>query len=210
MNKKKTLIVIGIVVVIVLTLVIIILVTNNDNSQMVDNTSDIIPTNTKGKLQSYIDNLTDNYYIKYHGKFKNNSGELVNAVIEYTKDGKNYGFRSTELDMNLVGDNEKIYSISHRYELIVGMDKKNIDIREYNFASDIGQVFIKSYIENMKDKQYEVEEYIFNGKTLKYYFIGEDIKLIRYDGQDIQIIRIEKQSNVELLKKPDWYTIKNI
>ena len=210
MSKNKLLIFIVVIISIAIVVGAVVLVTDNDNPHVSDNTNNIIPTVTKGKLQSYIANLTNNYYIKYHGKFRNNSGELVNAVVEYTKDGQNYGFRSTELDMNIVGDSKKIYSISHKYQLIVSMDNKKLDTREYNLASDIGQAFVKSYIESVGSTQYDVEEYLFIGKTVKYYFKDNDIKLIRYDGQDIQIIRLEKQTNSELLVKPDWYKVQQI
>ena len=208
MKKKRIIAFSVILIVVAIVSGIVICIIKNDVPNDIGKNNEIPTVTTNGKLQDYIANLTDNYYIKYHGKFKNNSGDLVNAIIEYTKDGEKCAFRSTELDMHLVCDKDKLYSISHRYELIVSMNKQNLDVREYNLASDIGQVFVKSYKENVDKKEFDVEEYLFNGNTLKYYFKDSDIKLIKYNGEDIKIIRVEKQTNSEMLVKPDWYKIK--
>ena len=55
--------------------------------------------------------------------------------------------------------------------------------------------------------EYDVEEYLFNGKSLKYYFKDSGVKLIRYNGQDIKVIRLEKNTNKEMLIKPEGYKV---
>lgn len=207
MDKKRLLVIIGVILVAIAIIVTTILFVINKDKQVIDE-YDVVDNNIKvtNKLEEYIANLTDNYYIKYSGKFKNNSGELVNAIIEYTKAGDKFAFRSNEINMHLICENETLYSISHSYRLIISMHKKSIDTSEYNLASDIGQMFVKSYKEIIGNTEYDVEEYLYNGNVLKYYFKDNDIKLIRYNGQDIRIVRLEKQTNAELLVKPSGYS----
>lgn len=207
MDKIRVLVIAGLVLVILVASITVVFLVRNNNEEP-DNGDDMINPNVKvtGNLQDYINALTDNYYIKYSGKFRNNSGELVSAVVEYTKDGKNFALRSSELNMHMMCEQEKLYSISYDYKMIITMSKQSFDISEYNLVSDINQIFVKSYKESINSTEYDVEEYLFNGKTLKYYFKDSDIKLIRYDGGDIKIIRLEKKTNSELLVKPDGYT----
>ena len=207
MNKKKLFVIIICTLVVIAITITAILITKKDNQPIAN---PIIPNpNVKvtGKLREYIDNLQENYYIKYSGKFKNNFGELVNATVEYTKAGENFGLRSSELDMYMICEKDKLYSISHRYKMMILMGRKNFDISEYNLVSDINQIFISSYKEKVGSVEYDVEEYLFNGRVLKYYFKDGDIKLIKYDGQDIKIIRLEKNTNNEMLVKPEGYAV---
>lgn len=205
MTKKKTLLIIIVLIVIAIIIASIVLVVNKtpEDTNKDNNISNVQNQNT-GKLQSYISKLGDDYYIKYSGKFKDNNKKYVDAIIEYTKSGEDYGFRSTEINMYLLYKDKKMYSISHRYKIIVELGMLNVD--EYNLASDIGQVFVKAYTENMGSTSYDVEEYLHYGKTLKYYFKDNDIRLIKYDEQDIRIIRVEYEAKQELLAKPDGYT----
>lgn len=207
MDKKKLIIIIiGILLLIAIITVSIILIVKNDES-----TDEPVITNPSvkvtGRLNEYISNLSENYYIKYSGKFKDNSGELVNAIVEYTKDGENFALRSNELNMHIICEKENLYSISHRYKMMILMGRKYFDISEYNFASAINQIFIKSYKETVKNTEYDVEEFLYNGKVLKYYFKDSAIKLINYDGQDIKVIRMEKITNKEMLVKPEGYSV---
>lgn len=211
MNKKITL-VITVLVVIILAVAIILGInrktTNTglpaDNNENKNNQVDI-GDEFVSKLQQYLEILGNNYYIKYSGKFKNNSGEKISAIVEYTKSDSDYGLRSSELEMQLIWEGQKLYSISNKYKMIVEMGRDSIDISEYNLVSDIGQIYVKSYIEKIGNIEYDVEEYLFNEKNIRYYFIGNDIKIIRYDGEDIKVIRLEKNTNAELLKKPTDY-----
>ena len=102
---------------------------------------------------------------------------------------------------------KKLFSISYRYKMMIQMDRNHFDISEYNLASDINQIFVDSYKEKVNNIEYDVEEYLFKNKVLKYYFKDTVIKLIRYDGQDIKVIRLEKITNKEMLKKPEGYKI---
>ena len=108
--------------------------------------------------------------------------------------------------MHIVCEKETLYNIVNRYEMIVEMDRKNFDINEYNLASDFGQVFVKSYKEKLNNTECDVEEYVLNSNTIKYYFVGNDIRLIRYKNQDIKIIRVEPKVNSTLLVKTEGYT----
>ena len=81
-----------------------------------------------------------------------------------------------------------------------------LNLNEYNLVSDIGQVFVKAYDENIGSTKYFVEEYLYNGKALKYYFKQDDIKIIKYNEQEIRVIRVEYKANNELLQKPNGYT----
>ncbi|MBQ8043293.1 MAG: hypothetical protein IJ272_03985 [Clostridia bacterium] len=211
MDKKRIVVIISVVLLVIAIIATVVLIPRNDDEQVGDD-NDVINHSVKvtGKLQEYIINLTDNYYIKYSGKFKNNSGELVNAIIEYTKDGDNFAFRSSEINMYLIGERQTLYSISHSYKMILTMPKTSLDTSEYNLASDIGQTFVKSYKENIGSTEYDVEEYLYNGNQLKYYFKENDIKLIRYNSEDIRTIRLEKQTNKELLVKPSGYANANL
>jgi len=207
MKKNKLWIILSIgLVLIAVVVVIVILVTNQQEEIRQDSTNNIsnVQNHNTGMLQAYIANLSDNYYIKYYGKFKDNFNEYVDSVIEYTKSGENFGFRSNEINMYLVYKDKKLYTISHRYKLIVEIARLNLN--EYNLASDIGQVFVKGYNEYIGSTEYAVEEYLYNGNTLKYYFKDNDIKLIKYDEQDIRIIRVENKANQELLTIPSSYS----
>lgn len=204
MDKKKLVIVIISILVLIAIIITVVFIVKNNSST---NEPIVINPNVKvtGNLKDYIANMSENYYIKYSGKFKNNSGELVNAIVEYTKDGENYALRSSELDMHVICEKDKLYSISYRYKIMMVMGRQSLDISEYNLVSDINQIFINGYKEKVNNTEYDVEEYLFNSKVLKYYFKDSDIKLIRYDGQDIKVIRLEKNSNKEMLVKPEGY-----
>lgn len=206
MNKKKLLIIMSIAIVIIAAIVITIIVIKKPKGEELNN--NVINHSVKviGNLEQYISNLTNNYYIKYSGKFRNNSGELVDAIVEYTKSGDNFAFKSTELDMHLVCEGQTLSTVSDRYKIIVEMPKTSLDTSEYNLASDIGQTYVDSYKEKIGSTEYAVEEYSYNGKVLKYYFKDNDIKFIRYNGEDIRIIRLEKNTNNDLLVLPKGYT----
>ena len=206
MRNKKTILIIGIILVVtVITLVILAIILKPNNNQGENNNPiQYIPQGER-KLDNYTKSLTDNYYIKYSGKFKDNSGEYIDAIVEYTKDSKNYGLRSEELDMHIICQDERLYTISSKYKLIVEIGKESFKINEYNFVSNIGQEYINAYQENINSITYDVEEYRYNGKMLKYYFSGEDIKLINYDNKEIRVIRVEQKTNKELLAKPNGY-----
>lgn len=207
MDKKKLLIIIiGALVIIAITTTVVLIIKNN--KKPIDNPNLTNPgVNVTGNLKEYIGNLSENYYIKYSGKFKNNSGELVNAIVEYTKEGENFALRSSELDMHMICEKEKLYSISYRYKMMILMGRQSFNISEYNLVSDINQIFVSSYKEKVNSTEYDVEEYTYNGKVLKYYFKDGSIKLIRYDGQDIKVIRLEKITNKEMFVKPEGYSV---
>lgn len=213
MNKRKIFIVAGAIFIVLLiaTIITVLLVKqpkNENENKNNDEYNNAIVQNIKvtGKLKQYIEGLTNNYYIKYSGKFKDSSDELVDAIVEYTKQGENYGLRSNELNMQMICQGEKLYSVSKEYKIIIEMGRKSFNISEYNLASDIGQVFVKEYKEKVGSLEYEVEEYLYNGKLLKYYFLGKDLKLIKYDEREIKVIRLETKTNTELLEKPEGYT----
>lgn len=206
MRNKKTILIIGIILVaIVITLVILAIVLKPDTSQEENNNPVQYIPEGESKLEKYINSLTNNYYIKYSGKFKNNYGEFVNAIVEYTKSDKNFGLRSTELHMHIICESERLYTISSRYKLIIEMGKDSIKTNEYNLVSNFGQEYVNMYQETVKSKKYDVEEYRHNGKILKYYFSGDDVKYIQYDNQEIRVIRVEKKTNTEILVKPTGY-----
>lgn len=218
-NNKKKIILFGVILVIVIAVIIgiVILISNvlkSPNDVNNDNHNNNTPNNSvinkeaklTGKLADYIKDLTENYSIKYHGKFKNVSGEMVESIVEYTTNGKDYALRTTDLDIDLICRGTTLYSISHRYKMIVEMDKSNVDISEYNLVSDIGQTFVKTYKESINGTEYEVAEYDYNSNPIKYYFKQNDVKLIRYNSEDISIIRVEKKTNNELFVKPEGYS----
>jgi len=205
MNKSK--VIIGIIcVLVVLAITVTVVLIKKNNNQSIDETVKVNPNvKVTGNLKDYIANLPENYYIKYSGKFKNNSGEFVNAIVEYTKNKENFALRSSELGMHMICEQDKLYSISSRYKIIMLMGKQSFDISEYNLVSDINQIYVNTYKEKLNNAEHTVEEYLFNGKVLKYYFKDNDIKLIKYDSQDIKVIRLEKNTNDELFVKPEGY-----
>jgi hypothetical protein len=210
MNKKNIIIITSIIVLIIGIAIIVGITTNkpNDEIPQENGKNNTINSDIKitGKLAEYMKSLSDNYYIKYLGNFKDTNSETVNTIVEYTKDGQSFGLRIDELEVQMIYDGKDLYSISNRYKIIVQMGKESFDIGEYNLVSDIGQTYINSYTEKVKNKKYDVEEYAYNGKTLKYYFIDNDIKLIKYDDRDISVIRVEGKPNSALLTKPEGYT----
>lgn len=207
MSKKKILIVIILVLIIIGLLIGGILIVKNLRASNPQGDVGGPPSiKVTGKLAEYVKALSDNYYIKYSGKFKNNSGEFVDTIVEYTKQGQDYALRSSDIDMHMIYVNKKLYSISNKYKMIVEMQKESFDISEYNLASDIGQVYVKTYEEDINNTRYEVEEYMYNGKKLKYYFKENDLKIIKYNNQEIKIIRLENKTNTELLVNPSGYT----
>lgn len=215
LNKGKKIIILSIVLLLIVVGVTIIRVkyinkepTNpgpnpSQNGQEGSNNSELKVT---GKLLEFIKGLENNYYIKYSGKFKNSLGQKQTAFVEYTKNGQDYALIANDLDIQLVCEGNTLYSISHIYKMIVKMNERHFDISEYNLISDIGQTYVKSYKEKIKKIEYDVEEYDFNGKAIKYYFIGNDIKLIKYDTDDISVVRVEKKTNKQLFVKPKGYT----
>ena len=206
MGKKKILIVILVLIIIGLLIGGILiakkLMASNPQGEIGGEPS----TKVTGKLAEYVKSLSDSYYIKYSGKFKNNSGELVDTIVEYTKQGQDYALRSSDIDLHMIYTNKKLYSISNKYKMIVEMQKESFDISEYNLASDIGQTYVKTYEEEVNNTKYDVEEYMYNGKILKYYFKQNDVKIIKYNSHEIKIIRLENKTNLELLVKPTGYT----
>lgn len=206
MKKKKLLIALIIILVITIAIVTVVIVKNINSDEPSNNNVINHSIKVTGKLQSYIANMGDNYYIKYSGKFRDDTDNLVQSIVEYTKSGEDFALRSTEMNMYLICEKDTISTISHRYKMIVDMPKTSFNISEYNLVSNIGQVYVDTYKEKIENTEYDVEEYLYNGKTLKYYFKEEDIRLIRYDGEDIKIIRLETKANTELLTKPTGYT----
>lgn len=208
MKKRTRLVIIVLVILIIIALIIGIVIKSinkkgaNENAE--NNTIDYEVKDT-GKLEEYIKNMGNNYYIKYSGKFKDNNGNYVQTVIEYTKDQDNFALRSSDLNMHIICEKERLYTISSRYKLIVEIGKDSFNTDEYNLASDIGQVFVKAEREKVSGTEYDVEEYLYNGKNIRYYFKEGNLRFIRYDGQEIRIIRLEKESNKELLTKPSGY-----
>lgn len=205
MKKKKYIIVFGIIILLITIIIIALITIKTENNGSGNNNETNYNVKITGKLKEYVNQLTNNYYIKYSGKFNNTEGKKVNAVVEYTRDGDNFAIRSIELDTYVVSKKDDLYSISHNYKLIMKMNKHNFNTNEYNLASDIGQIFVKTYTESVNNTNYYVEEYMYNGKVLKYYFKDNDVKLIKYDGEDIMIIRLEKKTNMELLTIPQGY-----
>lgn len=220
MKNKKLLIIIAIVLiaVVIVTSVIIIVKKTNDEKKYNDNNDGVVNNgvensgNTEnlrvtGKLAKYIQGLTNNYYIKYSGNFMGDSGKTINTIVEYTKSKEDFAIRVNDLNIHLICEDDKLYSISSQYKMIVQMNKESFDITQYNLASDMGQTFVKSYKEILNNVEYDVEEYTYNGTTIKYYFISNDLKIIRYNLEDIKVIRVEKNTNTTLLKKPEGYSI---
>ena len=212
MNKKKVIIIVGIILVVVtiVTTIIFLVLKNKNKEQPTDknNNNVVVYQEAKvvGKLAEYIKGLTENYYIKYLGNFEDNIKNKINAIVEYTKSGDKFALRSTELNMHMIAEEERLYSISNRYKMIVEMGLKSFDISQYNLVSDFGQTFVKSYKDKISDKEYDVEEYRFNGNSIKYYFLNNEINLVKYNSETIKIIRVEKKTNSELLIKPDGYS----
>ena len=210
MKKKSILVIIGIILVIIISAIIILLTTNKPSNEVpkTNNENKVINSQVKvtGKLAQYLTALTENYYIKYSGNFKDNNGDKVNAIVEYTKDGQSFGLRIDELEVQMICDGKNLYSISNRYKIIVQMAKESFDIGTYNLISDMGQIYVTSYTEKINNKKYDVEEYSYNGKPIKYYFKEEEIKLIKYDNEDISVIRLERKTNNSLLVKPKDYS----
>lgn len=210
-NKRKLVSIFVIILVLLIAIVSVVVIVNSmknnqNNNTGVNNNEAGQNANLSSKMSEYMNSLTDNYYIKYSGSFKNNYGEVVNTVIEYTKAGKNYALKATDLDMHIICENDTLYSISHIYQMIVSMNKESVDIREYNLVSNIGQNFVKEYKEVVNNIEYDVEEYDFKGNIIKYYFYANDIKLIKYNLNEIKIIRVEKNTNNNLFVKPQGYT----
>ena len=205
MKKKKLLIILITAIVLIAAITTTIIIITNKEDEVVDNVLIDHSVKVTGKLQNYIAKMGENYYIKYSGTFKDITDKLVKGIVEYTKSGENYGLRSTELDMYLICEGDTLYSISHRYKMMVDMSRDSFNISTYNFASNIGQVYVDTYKEKIDNVECEVEEYQYNGKELKYYFIEDNIRLIKYDGQEIRIIRLENKANQELLTKPTGY-----
>jgi len=207
MKKNKIMKIIIISLIVIILSVAIFFVVRNLPSENVDIYKEKGEIKITGLLKEYMTSLKDNYYIKYSGKFHDNNSKLVQAVIEYTKEGKNFAIKSIELDMHLIGDDSKIYTISDKYKLMVELPKDTLNINEYNFISDFGQEYVKTYEEKLNKVKYTVEEYMYNGKQVKYYFKDNEVKVITYDGQEINVIRVELNAKTELLEKPKGYTI---
>lgn len=205
MNKKKTLIIFITLIFVISAIITTVIVITNGDDEVVDNNLLDHSVKVTGKLQQYIANMGENYYIKYSGTFKDVTEKQVKGIVEYTKSGESFALRSTELDMYLICEKDTLYSISHRYKLMINMSKESFNINEYNLVSNIGQVFVNTYKEQIDNTEHDVEEYQYNGKQLKYYFKEDNIRLIKYDGQEIRIIRFENKSNLELLTKPTGY-----
>ena len=121
MKKNKLWIVILVAILIVILIIGMVVLLTQKPDEVQNNEDDIqnVQTQNTEKLKQYIAKLGDNYYIKYSGKFKNNADEYIQSVVEYTKSGKDFGYRSSEINMNLLYKEGRFYTISHRYKLIV-------------------------------------------------------------------------------------------
>lgn len=212
MKKKKLYFMLGIIVVVLaigITLFFVLRKDNNNtaNEDVLNNGIPNTGLEVTGKLKEYIANLGDNYYIKYSGVFENNLGEPIQAIVEYTKSGENFAIRSDELDIHLVCIGNSISTISNKYQLVIKMPKDHVDTSKYNFVSDMGQAFAYEYKEKINNVECDVEEYMYNGKQLKYYFNGSEIKLIKYDTQEVKILRVGTSPEKEMLTVPTTYEI---
>lgn len=210
MANKKIAIIISIIIVVVVAIVSILIIVNRLNSTDIDNDwENEVPGNANseltGKLAEYIKSLSDNYNIKYSGNFKNDLGQKANTIVEYTKNGENFALRISELDVHLICEGAKLYSISNKYEVVVQMSRASYNISEYNLASNIGQTYVKSYKSKVENEEYDVEEYTYNNEKIKYYFQGKDLKFIRYKSEDIKVVRVEKNVYTTLFNKPEGY-----
>ena len=211
MNKRKLKIVCIIAVGVAILGLIVFFIIKKINSVPTNNniTNEVNQSNVEvtGKLLNYIDKLKDNYYIKYSGSFKDNSGEYKQAIVEYTKLNDKFAIKSAELDMNVVYDGKNINSVSDKYNIIVKMVQTAFNLNEYHLVQNIGQTYVKSYKDYISGKLYDVEEYKLYDNTYKYYFKENDLKMIEYNGKTIKILRVENDTNAEMLVLPEGYKI---
>ena len=158
-----------------------------------------------GKLKTYIEMLGDNYYIRYSGNFYDQTDTLVKAIIDYTKKGSDFAIKSTELNVRVVYNKQVAYTMSDRYKLIATVPVSSIDIKDYNLASDIGQEFVKQNRETINGQTYDIEEYVYNNNVLKYYFDKSELKIIKFNDNEIRIMRYQKKVNNDLFEIPNDY-----
>ena len=206
---KRKGVIIAIIVVLIVAVgvgIAIFLVNKNNNTDEPTKTNNYGKiTNIEGKIKEYLSGLGNNYAIKYSGKFEDNSGERITALVEYTKDMDNYAIKSNELDLYIVYEEGKARSISNRYKMVAKIPASGIDITKYNYVSDFGQEYVRTYDEEIEDKYYQVEEYKKDEDVIKYYFLDSEIKIIKYNDETIRVIRVEKKTNRELFEVPNGY-----
>ena len=211
MNKKVLIILIVLVIVIIGTIITMLLVNKDDiNNEFInpygETQADIRVT---GRLKTLLEGLGNNYQIKYSGKFKNETGEEVQAIVEYTRRESDHALKANELEMHLVKEGDILNSVSKRYQMIVKMRPTSFDISTYNLISDMGQTYIKSSKKKLDGKNYDVEEYKLNENSIEYYFLDGQIKRIMYNDKEIKVLRVEKNVNTLLFDLPRDYSIVN-
>lgn len=208
MNKKRLIIIVTILLVAIIIGVVVYFVTKGNDTNINNPSNEEKPQlQVTGKLLNYLGSLTDNYYIKYSGKFVDDLGGYKEATVEFTKSKEKFAVKSAELNMNIVYDGEKINGISSRYNRVVQMSKSSFNLNKYHLAADIGQTYIKSYEEKLDGMNYDVEEYSYYQDSLKYYFKDDVLKIIKYNDMTIKVIRMEKITEQSMLKIPDNYEI---
>ena len=206
LSKKRVLIIIVSIILIGVVSAVIFLIPKGNNYE-VEIQNKKANVKVTGKLEKVLNNLNDNYTIKFSGIFLNEQEEVVNSIVEFTKYKDNFAIKSDELGIYFVCENDKVKSISTRYKMIAIMPKSAIDVTMYNPVQDFGQRFNKESKDNIDGKEYEVEEYIYNDIVIKYYFFNDDIKIIKYNERVIKVIRIENVVNKDLFNVPTSYKV---
>ena len=204
--KKKIIICLAILILVIIVLLLVFLLPKGNIGQE-GKTNNETSINVTGKLEQMIKKLNNNYTIKYSGDFLNEDNKVINAIVEFTRFNENFAIKSDSLGLHFVCENGKLKSVSTRYKMIVVMPESAINTELYNPLDDFGQTFNKSYVEQIDDKEYEIEEYTYNNTTYKYYFLNDEIKIIKYNDLTIKVIRIQYGVNRELFNLPTNYKI---
>lgn len=208
-NKIKIIIVILAIVCVITLLSVIVyntFIKKNNTDNLNTSKKNISTIGITGKLKETITNLGKNYTIKYYGFFPNNENKKEKAVVEYTKSDDSYALLSNDIDIHIVYKNNILKSISKKLKMVFNMPESAIDIYTYNLIGNYSQQYIETFDEKISDKQYYVEEYKIGENIIKYYFLDDEVKYVRYNDELISIIRIEKTVNNELFDIPSNYT----
>ena len=213
-GKKKKIIIVSVIAAVVIfsILTVIFVLANRDDGKdkvIIDGKNEL--KNVTGRLKTYIEDLGDNYYIRYLGQFgkRGLNNELVEGTVEFTRKGPETGTLFKEINFHVVTDSKYAYNIIHNYDMVVRVELPvDFNIKEYNLISDFGQRYIADVSTTVLDVNYIYQEYEYNDCKLRYYFIGDELRYIRVitGESDRKInIRIDRHTKQDLLEVPKEY-----
>lgn len=219
-KNRKTIIMIVVIAIVILaiaisTIFVLNYLKNKDKDTVIIDGTDTLK-NVTGRLADYINNLGNNYYIRYMGQFGTSSlnQDLVDATVEFSKRGAETAIYSETLKMNVITDGIYAYNILTSREMIIRVDLPiKYNTEAYNLISDFGQIYVADVSTKVAGVDYIYQEYKYGESKIRYYFVGTELRYIRVlEGEtDRKInIRVDRHTKEELFNMPKNYSLHTV